>query len=747
MNPSQLHLFATYLLLCLGTTCLWLGEPYDIFPYPIVAAAAASAAYILIDRMGLVRLSRLVSNAIALFILVLILRELRQDNSTVLMALAHFLVYLQIAKCFREKSRSDFWLLYTINALQVAISCVINHRMLFGLMLFAYVLLATVTLTLFHLRDHAARLDTGDRALSPRRHRQRVLGPTGLLMARTVGQWSLGLAAALPIFWLVPRTGGSEGRQGGFAPSTLPTRSVTGFSESVELNELSTVMESNDVVLNVWCRDRHGQPAFLPPNVLWRGVVFTTYRHRGWRGTPPAFAHEYHRLDEPPPFGDDQLDLLVEQSRSAGHYLFAPRPVHWVQLQQPELATYCERTESRLFVRGAPELGKRGVAVTTFRLRIGRSSGLTDASQVERISPGYAELTQLVPDHLGRLRQLSEELVSGLAADDTEGKIVAITDYLADVRRFQYSLDLKPVDPTLDPVEDFLFNRKAGHCEYFASSAALLLRAAGVSTRVINGFKGAEFNETGGFFQVPQLLAHCWVEAYDPAARRWITVDPTPGEGRALGLARKRFWLGPFRNLLGVATRVWDRYFLEYSAHDQRGLVATVNPLAAEDLLRGGVERLANMLGRWSGLPSRFLGVLAWMLLAPAVALLALAALKTARTAARRARATWRESKPCDPLHERWLTLLVRRGLARRSSQTPLEFAKVVEQWIAGKDEGAAFAGLPTELAHRFYAVRYGGAPTMADGTLARRVEEFAKTRFGGKGSRARNARPPRSRD
>ena len=66
----------------------------------------------------------------------------------------------------------------------------------------------------------------------------------------------------------------------------------------------------------------------------------------------------------------------------------------------------------------------------------------------------------------------------------------------------------------LDPVEDFLVNRKKGHCEYFASALALLLRSIDIPSRMVNGFKGGDWNELTETMNVRQKHAHSWVEAY-----------------------------------------------------------------------------------------------------------------------------------------------------------------------------------------------------------------------------------------
>src|SRR5204863_9121503 len=91
--------------------------------------------------------------------------------------------------------------------------------------------------------------------------------------------------------------------------------------------------------------------------------------------------------------------------------------------------------------------------------------------------------------------------------------------------KFRYTLEL-PSQRQKDPVAFFLFERKAGHCEYFASAMAILLREEGVPSRIVTGFRGGEWNELTGNFIVRAKDAHSWVEVYFPGVG-WYAFDPT----------------------------------------------------------------------------------------------------------------------------------------------------------------------------------------------------------------------------
>src|SRR4030095_3447016 len=63
---------------------------------------------------------------------------------------------------------------------------------------------------------------------------------------------------------------------------------------------------------------------------------------------------------------------------------------------------------------------------------------------------------------------------------------------------YGYTLEMTATGP--DPLADFLFNARKGHCEYFSTAMAIMLRTQGMATRVVNGFLPGEFNQAAGAF-------------------------------------------------------------------------------------------------------------------------------------------------------------------------------------------------------------------------------------------------------
>jgi transglutaminase-like putative cysteine protease len=91
-------------------------------------------------------------------------------------------------------------------------------------------------------------------------------------------------------------------------------------------------------------------------------------------------------------------------------------------------------------------------------------------------------------------------------------------------QRFRYSLS--PGEYRKNDLDEFLFHRRVGFCEHYATSFATLMRLAGVPARVVVGYLGGEYNDLGRFFLVRQADTHAWCEVFLPD-NGWTRVDPT----------------------------------------------------------------------------------------------------------------------------------------------------------------------------------------------------------------------------
>src|ERR1700761_1919079 len=127
----------------------------------------------------------------------------------------------------------------------------------------------------------------------------------------------------------------------------------------------------------------------------------------------------------------------------------------------------------------------------------------------------------------GRLFRLSWRLSRGVESELTV--VRRVEDYLLDGNRYHYTTDVGA--PGREPLLEFLFHTHAGYCQHFAGAAALILRSAGVPTRVIVGFATGEplGHDT---YAVRDEDAHAWIEVYFPGVG-WVPFNPTPSAAPA----------------------------------------------------------------------------------------------------------------------------------------------------------------------------------------------------------------------
>lgn len=164
-----------------------------------------------------------------------------------------------------------------------------------------------------------------------------------------------------------------------------------------------------------------------------------------------------------------------------------------------------------------------------------------------------------------RIRALSRKVAY---AEDVPGKIVQLISWF--YAHFEYTL--KPDTPKgMHPIEAFLMKTHKGHCEYFATACALMLRAQKIPARVVTGFLSSGWNYDLGGFVVRQSDAHVWVEVWLDGYG-WLTLDPTPPDwrGRASHVPDNYSLIGRLDQAL---RSYWQRYVLEYSNLQQARLV------------------------------------------------------------------------------------------------------------------------------------------------------------------------------
>jgi hypothetical protein len=283
-----------------------------------------------------------------------------------------------------------------------------------------------------------------------------------------------------------------------------------------------------------------------------------------------------------------------------------------------------------------------------------------------------------------RIPQLAEKITS--SAPNNYDKAMALERYLR--THFGYTLDLSRTIPH-DPLPYFLFERKKGHCEYFASSMAVMLRSLRIPSRIVQGFRGGEFNDLTGQYVVRASNAHSWVEAYFPG-QGWVTFDPTPGGDLEIHSGWSRMSL-----YVDAAASFWREWVINYDVAHQRGLEEGAgqrarrlynelrewysrNSLALLNSARRTHQQITRSPGRWIGgslAVTLFLIVLvSFRQIVRAIAHRRLRAHPD--RAPRESAALW---------YEQMLRRLARRGWRKTPAQTPYDFVAAIQEPILQK--------------------------------------------------------------
>jgi protein-glutamine gamma-glutamyltransferase len=746
MSFSILYRISFYAMLVFAALVLSVDSPDSKIAmiYPAFVFLASVVAFLTVDRRPRGAVSDLMLSMLSIGSVALWLVEFALDPTLLLLSLGHWLIYLQLILMFRPKSVREDWEMFLLGLVEVMVGSVINQSDSVGMVLFGWAILALWVLGLFSLQRDAIRSQENPGAEAA----ANVLGVElypGLLnlpflfSALRVTLTTLALGGV--IFLAMPRRVTMARTRAGEAV----TQHLTGFDDEVQLGQLGEILENDNVVMSIEMVDDDGKTIVPKGEPLWRGVTMAIYENgrwfRQWKkpGTfpiiPPAMAT---RRAPGRPSGLIHQRIKLEANDSSA--LFGLRPMLDASAPAPD-ANASRRLPPEL---NAPELSAIDGTISRDEARTGMFDYEVISFRDDELpQPGESAPSAYRKSLLGplgvpeamrpRLKAIAEEVITKNLPpdrrDDQKAKARALESYLRDSGKFGYTLKLEVVDRKLDPVEDFLVNRKEGHCEYFASALTLLLRSAGIPARMVNGFKGGDWNDLAQVMNVRQKHAHSWVEAYlgnSPGAERspiWLTLDPTPGAGRDASVAKVGGFTGNFRQITDAIRYIWVFYIVGYNAERQNALLYTpIRALARE--ARRGFSMMAQEFTKLkerglsllhfpnveSFISFRGLGVslVAGLLLlgiGKAVGWLVRRLLRLIRGQDERSLAL-----SIGAAQYRRLALLLQNyGLERPPAETQDEFARRATDYLTARGSNTeAVADVPGLVVDAFYRVRFG---------------------------------------
>lgn len=584
---------------------------------------------------------------------------------------AHLLIALMFTR-LRHRTAREYLQLIVIVFLQMVAAAGLAAYGTFNAGFAVYLPVMVWVLVHYHLLAEAERAHVGSSEPPP------GLAPWTAAAALTA------VVAAGVLFIFLPRMGLE-------LLGVTPQNNVrlSGFSPQVRLGAIGPVKRDPTIVIRV-AGPSVGDGA---ASLYLRGAVFDAFDGQNWLATTPA-----RRMV--PPDGEGIFRL----GRDAGE---APSLViHAEPLDTPVLFTP-ERTDGV----GGPFVAVMVDDDEIFNLPY--PPGIRQTYDVwqrphEHLRTGDAEVSaRYLREHgSARLAELAAEAAG--QASTPSGQASAVERFLR--TRYTYSLDVPGGEER--PVEAFLFDRRSGYCEHFASAMALMLRALGIPTRMVTGFLVQEWNPFGHYAIVRQGDAHAWVEAFLPESG-WTRFDPTPSAPLS-----DRPWTGRVEQYLDSLRTGWDRYVLDFSLGDQHAAIerAEASWTRLRDRVVGALVAVRQRVERVSNA--------AWLIGG-------LAVLIGGGALASRGRMRWpvlRRPPPDDrsiAFYRQLLRVLEQRGVSKPSAVTPWEFA--LQQ--ASRLECAEAVQRVTA---RYYEVRFGHRRLSSDERRALDADLAAIERGGG---------------
>jgi transglutaminase-like putative cysteine protease len=454
---------------------------------------------------------------------------------------------------------------------------------------------------------------------------------------------------------------------------------ITGFSDHMSPGQITKLSTSTAVAFRVEFAD-----AIPPPNLrYWRGLVLWDYDGYTWRQGPAVSAQPIHWR-----YADTIYTYTITLEPHDQRWLFSL-----------DLPFAFMRHHTTIPFAHAGHYHALGALTSDFQLRAKRP--ISHLTRYTLRSYARYHTGDLSGAMRIRARQLPNNLdtrvrnLAGQWRQENRQDRDVVRQALRYFRDQPFVYTLTPPVVEVDPTAEFLFETRRGYCEHFASSFTVLMRAAGIPARVVIGYQGGEVNPLGHHLTVRQSHAHAWSEVW-LADQGWVRVDPTAAvapERIEVGIeALPEFSLTPliirystWANKLWRTMRLswdalhyqWNHWVVQYSAERQTQLMAHI-----------GLGELT-----WRGLTMVLVVLLSIML--------AIFALRMLRPRTPRDRVVKAYQAFCNKL--------ARRGVARKSSEGPLDFAQRVNQ------QRPELAAQVDSISGLYSALRYGRRQSDAD--------------------------------
>jgi transglutaminase-like putative cysteine protease len=685
-----------YLLVLTGFGALASTGGLDLPAVALVGVALAFRGYQLVTRREFTIPERWTTFLTLIYIFIY-LADYRFVSHSFLGATIHLVLFTMVVRLFSLQKTRDHYMLAALSFGMLLAAAVLTVGSVFLLSFAGFLLVAVITFVLMEMRHSVASEST--HALEPRVSPPGAGAPRVITATQRMAYALLAIAPALMlmilagsflIFFLLPRVSSR------YLSAYTPTSDVsTGFTDRVQLGRIGQIQQSSAVVMHIEIENDVAGAYDLK----WRGIALSSFDGRVWTN---SYDQTHLR-----PAGDGSYHLapLRDPHAAVGrtiryHVLMEPLGTNVFFLADRPLRLLGNFREVSMDGGGAVynldpdrpinryEAESQLAAIDNDELRVAPNTA----------PAGMDEYLKLPPLDI-RISALAEKITA--SAPSNYDKAVALEQYLS--THFGYTLEMSSTLPR-DPLANFLFERKRGHCEYFASSMAVMLRSLGIPSRIVTGFRGGEFNDLTGQYVVRASDAHSWVEAFFPGFG-WLSFDPTPA-----GSVPVRTGWSRMRLYVDAAASFWREWIINYDSSHQRtlGKDTASNSRRFFDEARQWMARQHRAMLRSArrahdhvgSFPVRWLGGV----LACAIGLLVLLNL---RRLVRGLRAyglrTHPERAPRESAalwYDRMVRRMARLGWRKLPSQTPLDFVAAIQE--------ATLQKKVARFTHAYESARFG---------------------------------------
>jgi transglutaminase-like putative cysteine protease len=596
-----------------------------------------------------------------------------------LAATVHLLFFLAVMKILTAQTNRDYLYTSVIAFLELLAAAILSINFNFFLFLALYLIFAIAALTSGEIRRSMNRAPltarSGGQRIYPRLSLLTGLVTTGILAVTAV------------LFFILPRTA-----EAAFSRLIAHRIFLPGFSNQVTLGDIGEIKTNSRPVMHIkiW--------SALPVGPLkWRGAALTDFDGKRW--TNPARPPEQLAMD------NEHVILAPPGLRPPGRRINYHVDVEAIENDTLFFAGTPETLDLRARTVYRSETGSVRIAHPSPQgLHYDAWSLLEERPEIapvlypQPILPLASRSTYLqLPPLDRRIAELARSLTAGSTNDLERAR--SLERHLR--TDFGYTLEL-PDRETADPLAYFLFTRRKGHCEYFASAMAVMLRSIEIPARMATGFQSGVYNPVSDLWLVRASDAHSWVEAWIPG-RGWTTFDPTPPDPNPPTFAL----LTRLTLYLDAAETFWQQWVVDYDLSRQ-GALAYRMEQGAHRMGISGFDTLLALRMAWKQYGAVWLGRFGLGSMAVAAVLVGLGLgagplLRIVRIRRRVARVRRGQASVDDAtlLYKRMLHILKRRGYEKPVWFTPAEFAASLPRTELGASVD--------EFTITYNALRFGG--------------------------------------